>query len=88
MTDRLATALIEARRTGSLIKTADTPPPETLEQVYRVQAAVAKATGAAGGFKVGRARATRDPDLCADPQRLDLAEWRHGSERAIAPLRR
>ena len=36
MTDQLTNALIEARRTGDLIKTAETPPPETLEEVYRV----------------------------------------------------
>ena len=75
MTDRLTNALIEARRTGSLIKTADTPPPETLEEVYRVQAAVAKATGAAGGFKVGRPGPPTTPTYA--PIRKDWI-WRNG----------
>ncbi len=75
MTDRLATALIEARRTGNLIKTAEMPPPETLEQVYRVQAAVVKATGAAGGFKVGRPGPPAIPTYA--PIRKDWI-WRNG----------
>lgn len=54
MTTQLAKALIEARRSGALIKTAETTAPETLEDVYRVQAAVAAATGATGAFKIGR----------------------------------
>jgi 2-keto-4-pentenoate hydratase len=55
MTPQLADTLIEARRTGVLLSTANTTPPETLEEVYAIQAAVAAATGAGGGFKVGRA---------------------------------
>ncbi len=75
MTDRLTNALIEARGTGCLNNTADTPPPETLEEVYRVQATVAKATGAAGGFKVGRPGLSTTPTY--SPIRKDRI-WQNG----------
>jgi len=75
MIDRLSNALIEARRTGCLIKTGDTPPPETLEEVYRVQGVVAKATGAAGGFKVGRLGPSTTPTYA--PIRKDWI-WQNG----------
>lgn len=75
MTNPLATALIDAHRTGPLIPTATTALPATLDEVYEIQDAVALATGIAGGFKVGR------PDPLARPTYAPIRQewiWRDG----------
>lgn len=66
----LADALIAARRSGPLLPTATTTPPKDMAAVYRIQSAIAAATGGPGGFKAGAPAADAPATFAPIPAHL------------------